>query len=249
MPNENRPPIPDPIKREVRQEAGFGCCYCGHPFYEYHHIVPWSECREHAADNLMTVCPNCHDRLTRSTVNRDEQFAKKASPKNLSDGHPRGLLDITQPDLAMRFGGNLLRRVRCPLQVNTKDLFAIRKNDAGAVELSSKIYDATGDVLGEISANEWSFSNRLPWDMEASYQRILVRQAQRQISLEIDCRQAPMKIRAQLWIDGFHIRVNENETIYEGNGISGSIGGMDVENCDVGMAFTIGPPRDRNPRR
>ena len=35
--------IPDRIKRQLRQEAGFGCCKCGFPIYDYHHIVEFSE--------------------------------------------------------------------------------------------------------------------------------------------------------------------------------------------------------------
>jgi hypothetical protein len=30
--------IPSEIKRQLRQEAGFGCCICGIPIIEYHHI-------------------------------------------------------------------------------------------------------------------------------------------------------------------------------------------------------------------
>ena len=36
---ENRSAIPEIVKRQVRQEAGFGCCKCGNPIFEYHHII------------------------------------------------------------------------------------------------------------------------------------------------------------------------------------------------------------------
>lgn len=35
---KKRPAIPESIKRQVRQEAKFGCIFCGSPIIEYHHI-------------------------------------------------------------------------------------------------------------------------------------------------------------------------------------------------------------------
>jgi hypothetical protein len=40
---EDRPPIPLPVKRLVRQQCAFGCVLCGLPLYEYDHIVPYHE--------------------------------------------------------------------------------------------------------------------------------------------------------------------------------------------------------------
>ena len=51
----NRPPIPEGVKRKLRQEAYFGCVKCGCPIIEYHHIEPWSVVKKHSGRRL-TAC-------------------------------------------------------------------------------------------------------------------------------------------------------------------------------------------------
>ncbi|MBU5337278.1 hypothetical protein [Intestinibacter bartlettii] len=53
--NKKRPPIPNPLKRELRQEAHFGCVNCGNPIIEYHHITPWSEVKEHTKGDTINI--------------------------------------------------------------------------------------------------------------------------------------------------------------------------------------------------
>lgn len=52
--------IPEAVMRQLRQEVGFGCAKCGHPYIEYHHIVPFSEEAHHRPEDMMAVCGNCH---------------------------------------------------------------------------------------------------------------------------------------------------------------------------------------------
>jgi hypothetical protein len=35
-----------------------------------HHIVPWEKCREHAYENLIALCPNCHRRAGSGEIDR-----------------------------------------------------------------------------------------------------------------------------------------------------------------------------------
>lgn len=58
-----RPPIPIAIERAVKIEAGHRCAIptCRYNRVEIAHIVPWSETKEHLFENLIALCPNCHD--------------------------------------------------------------------------------------------------------------------------------------------------------------------------------------------
>lgn len=61
--NEKRSAIPAEIRREVLIEAGHRCAIhtCSNTSnIDLHHIKPWSQCKEHKADNLIVLCPNCH---------------------------------------------------------------------------------------------------------------------------------------------------------------------------------------------
>jgi hypothetical protein len=55
---------PAAVKRQLRQEAAFGCCICGHPIYQYHHIRPFEPNHHHDPDDMMLLCPNHHHEAT-----------------------------------------------------------------------------------------------------------------------------------------------------------------------------------------
>ena len=67
-----RSPIPADLRRQVLVEAGHRCAIptCRYIEVEVHHIVPWATCQEHRYDNLIALCPNCHDRADRGAIDR-----------------------------------------------------------------------------------------------------------------------------------------------------------------------------------
>lgn len=70
--SSTRPSIPVELRRTVLLEAGHRCAIptCQHPEVDVHHIIPWSEVREHRLDNLIALCPNCHRRAERGQIDR-----------------------------------------------------------------------------------------------------------------------------------------------------------------------------------
>ena len=60
---KNRPSVPAELERRVKIEAGHRCAIptCKYNRVEIAHIVPWSEVFEHRFENLIALCPNCHN--------------------------------------------------------------------------------------------------------------------------------------------------------------------------------------------
>jgi hypothetical protein len=60
---EGRPPIPQPLERELFIEAGHRCaiptCRAASPL-EIDHIEDWVKVQEHKFDNMIVLCANCH---------------------------------------------------------------------------------------------------------------------------------------------------------------------------------------------
>lgn len=58
-----RDSIPEKLRRKVLVEAGHRCAIptCRHTRVEVAHIVPWPKVKEHTFENLIALCPNCHD--------------------------------------------------------------------------------------------------------------------------------------------------------------------------------------------
>ena len=56
----NRQPIHADMERAVRRKGYYGCVCCGCPIVDYHHIIPYSDVKEHTEENLVALCCNCH---------------------------------------------------------------------------------------------------------------------------------------------------------------------------------------------
>lgn len=76
-----RPSIPAELKRQVLVEAGHRCAIptCKQTEIDIHHIVPWETCKEHAFDNLIALCPNCHRRVHNGDIDRKSLVTYKRS--------------------------------------------------------------------------------------------------------------------------------------------------------------------------
>jgi hypothetical protein len=151
-------PIPAPIKRIVRQDAGFGCCKCGFPIYQYHHIVP----RSKDPADIMTLCPLCHYEATIDAMPEKEQRYFKVNPINIEKGYAEGMLKINQKFLIAELGNVQFIGEGSFLTVDGHDLFSLTKNSSGRIELSAEIYSSDGSKLVVIDHNEWVSGNPLP---------------------------------------------------------------------------------------
>jgi 5-methylcytosine-specific restriction endonuclease McrA len=65
-------PYPKPLARQVLVESGHRCAIptCRATTTEIAHIVPWAKVREHAFENLIALCPNCHTRYDKNEIDR-----------------------------------------------------------------------------------------------------------------------------------------------------------------------------------
>ena len=150
--DKTRPSMPSDIKRVLRQEAGFGCCICGHPFIQYHHIIPWSEDQHFRPDDMMVLCPNCHHLCTVDAISRTEQRRHKARSKNIIDKMARGRLHVDAEKIIINLGGGKA--------INTPDLIVIRgepilsarsEESTGQVLVSAKIQDKSGKLVAQVT--------------------------------------------------------------------------------------------------
>jgi len=87
MNSRSRPAIPAEIKRRVLVEAGHRCAIptCRYIQVDVHHIVPWEQCNEHSYENLIALCPNCHNRADRGEIDRKSLRMYKANLRYTHD--------------------------------------------------------------------------------------------------------------------------------------------------------------------
>lgn len=91
MNNEERPEIPYPVKRAVRKRCGFGCVVCGLPIYDYDHMTPWSEVKEHKEENLTLLCDMHHREKTSGLLPESDVRKSNDDPFNKRSGQTEPL--------------------------------------------------------------------------------------------------------------------------------------------------------------
>jgi len=191
-----RKSLPASVARLLRQEAGFGCCACGKPIIEYHHIVPWAADRHYRADDMMALCPYCH--ATVNALSEAEQRKLKANPYNITRGWAEGPLQVNHSCSSLYVGGTTVHSHGPFLTIDGEPIVALYR-ESGRLEISLKLYGENDELLLFIERNEWISGDPLPWDIQVTDQTITVRQRAGKISLGIDARQNPMRLTGQFW--------------------------------------------------
>jgi hypothetical protein len=226
--------IPEPIKRIVRQQAGFGCCKCGFPIFEYHHIVRKSK---NPAD-IMLLCPICHQEATVKAMTLEEQKLFKKNPLNLKEGFVEGKLKINQAEPIVILGSTTFVGNGKIICINEEALISLDINKQELL-LSLRLYDRKDKLVVEIRENEWIVGDPLPWDFVSGFQTLTIRRKLGDISLDIDARKVPIKLCADIWRTGQNYRVSPSEISINGDILRADIQGGKME----GMCLNIDSKR------
>ncbi|HLW90671.1 MAG TPA: HNH endonuclease signature motif containing protein [Roseiarcus sp.] len=204
---------PEPIKRLLRQEAGFGCCLCGHPIFQYHHIVEWADDQHFRPEDMMVLCPNHHDQATRGALLEDEQRSLKREPFNIRHGRAGGWLEVRQDYCAASLGSVMVVNEGPFLQIDGETMLSLSLGERKNLEVSLRLFSSADELLLEIDRNEWISGDPFPWDIEASWQTLTLRERARQITLSLDGRQRPLEVRGELWRNGKHFQIHKDRIV------------------------------------
>jgi hypothetical protein len=205
-----RPSVPEPVKRQLRQEAGFGCCKCGQPIIQYHHIIEWAVEQHFRPVDVMVLCPLHHDEATKQAMTQAEQRTYKAKPFNIERGWAQGPLKMNQKYCAV--GTNALTLVGDNVEVviDGEQLFGMSLGADQTLSLSSKLFDYNDTLIAQIVENEWISGDPMAWDIVADWQYLAIRQKARHVTLEIDARAIPTRLGGRLYKSGFELRLGDD---------------------------------------
>jgi hypothetical protein len=88
--------IPEQLKRDVLVEAGHRCAIptCRQTTVEIAHIIPWETVQEHTFENLIALCPNCHDLYDKKhMIDRKAMQQYKANLSLINQRHRNSEID------------------------------------------------------------------------------------------------------------------------------------------------------------
>lgn len=187
----NRPNIPNPIKREVRQLCCFGCVICGAPIYQYDHIEEFSTVQEHKADNITLLCPNHHQDKTSGRISKEIIKQKTANPFNRNQHFSTPYrLFMGGDSVNLRVGGNQYIFDFSPtinrfdaVRVNGKSIVGIT-NEEGNLLLDLCMTDREGNEILVVRSGELEISAGV-WDFQCEGNSIKIRSQPRNIEFDM----------------------------------------------------------------
>lgn len=222
---DNRPAPPAAVKRQLRQEAGFGCCFCGHPFLQYHHIVPWAEDAHFRPEDMMVVCGQCHHLLTVGAIPDEDQRGAKENPRNIVDGLIKGRLYVTSKELTVMLGGGSATETPCLLEIKKKSIISVRLSPLnGRVLISAEIQDSSGQAIANLIDNDWSMLPGAVWDFESYPLHATVRTGPGNIAFSVEARNDIVSMQGKWHISGQPLEFTQKSVKWKGRtsqGING----------------------------
>jgi len=202
--DERRPKPPADVALALRQEAKFGCCRCGFPFFDYHHIVPWSVEEHFRVEDMMILCPNCHRMATHGGLTEREQRRFKLHPHNVRKGYASGLVRLADGVPAVNIGGTVLVNHGPVLAFGDEPVLSLGSNEESGLSVSLTMKDRDGRVLLLVQDNEW-MADGGTWDLETGYRWMRLRERRHRVTFELNGTTWPIHVRGSLWEEGRHI--------------------------------------------
>jgi hypothetical protein len=136
-----------------------------------------------------------------------EQRRFKANPYNIRRGLAQGLLKVQQNYCAANFGSVTIVGEGPFVRIDGENILSFHIGP-GNLEISLRLFSKTDELLLEIDRNEWISGDPLPWDIEADWQKLTLRESARQISVSLNAKPVPLELKGELWREGKRVSLD-----------------------------------------
>jgi hypothetical protein len=169
--------IPNEIKREIRQNSGFGCVVCGIGIYNYEHVDPeFYQASAHDPKAMTLLCYSCHGKVTTRMLSKDSVKRAMLNSFCKKSGYSNDFFDFGATTPNLKFASMTIIGCNIPIKIKGHSLFEVKApEEAGApFRLSGSFYDSREELSLKIIDNEW-MANSDNWDVEVVGQAITIR--------------------------------------------------------------------------
>src|ERR1035437_9260019 len=132
--------VPEAVKRQLRQEVGFGCPvkHCREPFLSWHHFdPPWSKKPHHNPEGMIALCVKHHKMADIGVFTNADLHAMKKSSQSLET--VKSKFEWARPGHLVRIGGLYLDALAL-MDFQAKrmpgDFFLLNENEEHLQELT-----------------------------------------------------------------------------------------------------------------
>ena len=200
---------PASVRRQLRQEAGFGCAICGNPLIESAHIIEYSITHSFPSEDMVALCPNCHTEADLGKFAKWYLRKVKNEPFNKNRQTIGKRFVITGENTVVHLGNSTFVNTYKIITVSDFELVAIRKAQDGFLSLDVNLFDIFNGFIAIIYDNYWLVDRRYTWDIVYKPQHLKLYCAQRNILFEIEIKKEEIFISGTLYFNGFPIPITD----------------------------------------
>jgi hypothetical protein len=222
--NADRQPRTADVELRLRQASGFGCCRCGFPVIQYHHIILNSVEHHNRPEDMMVLCPICHDMATKGAFTMEEQRNFQRQPHNIQRGYSTGLLRTHQDYPAVQVGSVIIVGNGPIIVIDDEPVLSLEIGEQGQLLLTATLKNEDDEVLALIERNEWIGGSPGTFDLHADYQKLKINYRERGVALRLDARGEPMQMRARLWHNGALVDFRPSNIVWFGQNTITNLG-------------------------
>ncbi len=208
--------IPEPIKIQIRKNAGYGCVRCGNIFYEYHHHnPPFASAHTHDPMGITLLCHRCHGQLNKGFLKPADFAPFIASPWPLRQGFSCGNFGFgSHANPRIEIGPVTAESTSVVLEIETFTLLEIEPPEEPNTpfRLTAFFTASDGSLTTAIVRNEVKICAD-NWDVNVERGGIKVRSGPRQIALAIQRvdHQTIRVTRLKMEFLGFVVRCTDHD--------------------------------------
>lgn len=149
--------IPKTISDKVHQIHFFECAWCCEKLTERHHIKEFSKGGKHSIENLILLCPNCHNQVHNNEISEAEISKRKST--HLKGDRLSGGIQFDINNLIIKLGNNFFENVPNLIEVNGENILGLKKLNNNIL-LNCRFYNKEGFLIFWMSSNRyWATSD------------------------------------------------------------------------------------------
>jgi hypothetical protein len=206
---------------------------CGNPLIDNAHIIEYHITKQFPVEDMLALCPNCHREADKGHMPKYVLRDVKQTPYNINQRYVKKRFVVTGEKMVVRLGSSSFINVERVFTVDDFDLVSINRVQRQYLSLNLNLFDRFNRFVALVYDNFWMVDRRYFWDIEYRPQHLTIRNAPRDISLQIRIQNEEVYLRGNLYYNGLLIPVSPQSI-----NVGGSVmKGVTMENIGGGVAI------------
>jgi hypothetical protein len=227
--------IPQPIQKQLRREANFGCALCGCPIIEYAHIIPYRNIQAYLPENIVVLCPNHYTNFDRGEFSDSYLRDAKNNPHNKT--YIKDAFFIDSQDIAVNVGKSKFINTSRILAVNDFDIISIKRENEKYILFDINFFDKLNNLIAVVYENSWTAEKtaNAVWDIVYKPHPLAIRNTSRNLFFESKIENEELFITANMYYNTIPLSITNDGIWISENEMSIELKGHVLKNYDIGI--------------